>query len=973
MQSSVQRTERRVQGARWPLLLPVLGLLTCLLAFALRAHRLGELSLWYDEGWSVHLGRLAPWQALPEIMSSGHTHPPLYYLLLGAWQSVAGPSEFSMRFPSLAFGVLTVILGYRLGREISGAPSSTSLGQRSEVLVGQCSGLLAALFLAVAPPQIVYSQEARSYTLFALEYGLLILLTCRFVRRPARFGTGEWAALVMVEAASLYTHYFALILLAYLGLVMLGACLRAGGWSWNEQWRMGFGAVPAVRWLTAQLLVGLLYVPWVWTAVRQLGEHAPPDMRPLSLRPFLGLMWRFHFSGLSWAAANYAPLAQATTALALLGAASLVASVLLRRAAGWDWLLLACFLMPLASVFGIERMRPGIHPRYTLMLSAPLLLLFARQVVLWLRRPGLERLPGVALGIAILLPLTLGLQAMIREHDKDDVRGLATYLTHEATAQDLIVFDYEDFAFQYYYRGSAPVLYLEAHGPAGALVEQVLEKAQGQERAFLVTWYTGQTDRRGLYPFLLEFNGDLELDRQFRGLRLRQYALEPRLGAPGLTATFADFGLFQLTAASWEQSVSTDGAIAVALRWRLTDTTTLRYKATVILRDSVGRQVWSVDAPLVNDEGRPTEEWLAGTEVENYSVVPIPLGSPPVAHALHVSLYTEEALEGETGAPLDLLSETGAPAGQLLTVGKVVLTPSTIPQRDPYRTRAQMALQPVGEQAAPGLVLEGARTPPLVVQRGARLPVILLWHAIEGALPDYQISLQLVGTSPSAGGQILAQQRGSPADGSYPTSAWHEGEWLLDRRELLIDPQGPVGQARLEVQVSEGAPLILGQVAVEAVKRVFQLPPAQHTTYARFGEVAELVGYDLPVTVASARREVPLTLYWRAINEGPLPTSYSVFTHMLTEGMDRLVAQHDGPPDEGRHPTTAWVQGEVVLDAHLLRWREEYSGTCPIEVGMYDPATDQRLPVHDGSGSRLPDDRFVLDQLVHSLPERTDR
>ena len=95
-------------------------LFLCLLAFALRAHRLGELSLWYDEGWSVHLARLTPWRALPQIWSSGHTHPPLYYLLLGMWQALAGPSEFSMRFLSLGFGVLTVAVAYRLGLELVG-------------------------------------------------------------------------------------------------------------------------------------------------------------------------------------------------------------------------------------------------------------------------------------------------------------------------------------------------------------------------------------------------------------------------------------------------------------------------------------------------------------------------------------------------------------------------------------------------------------------------------------------------------------------------------------------------------------------------------------------------------------------------------------------------------------------------------------------------------------------------------------
>jgi len=695
-------------------------------------------------------------------------------------------------------------------------------------------------------------------------------------------------------------------------------------------------------------------------------------MRARARRPFLGLIWRFHFSGLSWAAALYPRFVQATLALAMLGVTSFLANTVLRRIGSWDVLVLACFLLPLGAVFVIERMRPGIHPRYTLMLSVPLFLLLARQVVLCLEASGAQRLAGTALGVAILLSLVLGLQAMIRERNKDDVRGLAAYLTSEATPQDLVVFDYEDFAFRYYYRGRAPVLYLEGRGPPGPLIRRVLEEAHGRGRTFLVTWYTGHTDRRGLYPFLLELNGRLEDDRQFRGLRLRQYALRSRIQSPDLVATSANYGLFRVTAASWERSAPADGAIAVALRWHLADMTPVRYKASVILKDAAGRQVGSVDRPLVNDQARPTEEWPPGTDAENYYVIPVPMGTPPLTHTLHVALYAEDALEAG-GAPLDLLSETGAPAGQHFALGEVVLTAPSIPQRDPYRTQAQMALGPVGEQAARGLVLEAARVDPTVVHPGTRLPVILLWRATEDALPDYYPTLRLVRTGTAVSDETLAQQGGAPADGGYPTVRWRKEELLLDRREVPVGPQAPTGEARLEVQVGDGPPVMLEQIFIEATERLFRVPTVQYSIYARFDDVAELVGYDLPVTETTGYQEVPLTLYWRAVNREPLSTSYVVFTHLLTKGMDRLVAQHDAPPVQGQRSTTGWVQGEVIVDSHLLRWREHYAGTCPIEVGLYDSFTGERLPVFDRAGNRLPHDRLLLDQPVHSLPAKQPR
>ena len=983
----------------------------CLVSFALRAYQLDELSLWYDEGWSVHLAGLAPWQALPQIASSGHTHPPpLYYLLLGMWQTLAGPSEFSMRFLSLAFGVLTVALGYRLGRELFDDPLVVARSGRAgqERILKQPIGLATpvastvAFLLALAPSQIVYSQEARSYTLFSLEYALLILLTYRFLRGRWRLSVRlapsprYWAVLILAEVIALYTHYFALVLLAYLGLIMLGRLICDRRWAAMR------------RWMGAQLLVGLLYAPWIWTAIRQLGGHEPPDMQPLSPRLFLGLIWRFYFSGLSWAAANYPRFIQVTFVLFVLGGLSFLGNLLMRHLSSWDWLVTGSFLLPLGAVFTIDQVRPGLHPRYIFMLSVPLFLFLARQMALWLGEPGVQKLVGLGLVVVTPLSLGLGLRIMAREHDKNDVRGLATYLNAEATAQDLIIFDHEDFAFKYYYQGEAPVLYLEGYGSPDPLVRRVLGEIKGRRHAFLVNWYPAHTDHREIYPFLLELNGRLEDDRPFRGLRLNRYALQSQIHAPALTSVSADYGLFHLSGAYWEQSVPAGGAVTVALRWRLVKAVAARYKATVILQDGAGRQVASVDSPLIDVQGRPTGEWspYTGMEVENYYVIPVPVGTPPLLHTLHTALYTEDAPEG-----LSLLSEAGAPSGKHFTLGEVVLTSPSIPQRDPYDTRTHLMLKPVGKQVAKGLALDAIRLDHTSVRPGTSIPVILFWRVstlpvgakdvglrrertppeappelaegvVEGSVersesgivPDYRPLLRLVRVDLAGNEAILAQQQGAPADGRYSTFLWREGETLLDRRELTIPPETSAGEARLEVLVGEGEPVILGTISVEVAERLFDLPSVQNMVYGRFSQVAELVGYDLPSAARLPQLTAPfhgrgsqavsLTLYWRAINESPLPVSYVVFTHLLTEGGEQLVAQHDGPPGEGRQPTTSWVQGEVIMDTHSLQWWEEYTGICPIEVGLYDPTTGERLHVYDQEGNRLPSDRLLLDKSV---------
>jgi hypothetical protein len=621
--------------------------------------------------------------------------------------------------------------------------------------------------------------------------------------------------------------------------------------------------------------------------------------------------------------------------------------------------------VPLGAIFVIEQVRPGIHPRYTLMLSAPLFLLLSRQIVLWLTETGVQKLPGIVLAGAGLLSLALGLQAMTLEHDKDDVRGLAEYLTSEATARDMILFDYDDFAFQYYYRGQAPVLYLEGFGPANLIQQRMIEEAKGRDRAFLATWYTGHTDRRGLYPFLLELNGRLASDRPFRGLGLAEYSLEPKLRVPDLARTFANFEVLHITGSYWQPSARADEAIAVALRWHLAEAVSARYKVAVILKDGLERQITSVDRLLVDERGRPTEEWLPGTDAENYYVVPLPLGTPPLPHTLHVSLYAENDMGG-SASPLDLLSEAGAPSGKHFYLGKIGINASQIPQRDLYHTRTKLELNPVGEQAADGFVLVAARVDGSPVQPGDRLLVTLLWRATKSGLPDYRPALVLTSDDRNGKTQILAQQQSAPADDRYPTTRWREGELLLDRRELPIRPETPPGQGRVRVQVGVSEPLELGTVTIGVADHLYQLPFIQYAAYARFGEVAELMGYDLPITRTTPYTEVPITLYWRAANTEPLATGLVVFAHLLSEDLTRLVAQHDGPPMGGQRPTTGWLQGEIIADHHLLSWREEYVGTCPVEVGLYDPGSGERVPAYDGEGARMFGDRVLLGQAVHS-------
>jgi len=90
-----------------------------------------------------------------------------------------------------------------------------------------------------------------------------------------------------------------------------------------------------------------------------------------------------------------------------------------------------------------------------------------------------------------------------------------------------------------------------------------------------------------------------------------------------------------------------------------------------------------------------------------------------------------------------------------------------------------------------------------------------------------------------------------------------------------------------------------------------------------------------------------VSLVWTALEE--LPQDYTVLVHLIGED-GQLIAQHDGAPATGTRQTTTWEVSEQILDKHLLTMPGETpAGSAQLVVGIYDPATLERLRLPDGS------------------------
>lgn len=167
-------------------------LLILILSFIIRLINLNQ-SLWHDESGNViYANTLDLWSYITKY-PIGDFHPPGYFFILWIWGHIFDFSEVSIRMPSVIFGILTIWLIYLIGKE----------------LFSKKVGLIAALFLTLAPLHIYYSQEARTYSFAAFAVSLSFYWLFKLIKgvRFSFLGYGISVALILYSD---YLPYFVL-------------------------------------------------------------------------------------------------------------------------------------------------------------------------------------------------------------------------------------------------------------------------------------------------------------------------------------------------------------------------------------------------------------------------------------------------------------------------------------------------------------------------------------------------------------------------------------------------------------------------------------------------------------------------------------------------------------------------------------------------------------------------------------------
>jgi 4-amino-4-deoxy-L-arabinose transferase-like glycosyltransferase len=950
----------------------VLILLLIILAFALRVYQLNAKSIWFDESHSLNrasldlLSIVSGKQIWGERVVQDTTHVPFYFLLLHFLIKLAGDSDFTLRFLSVLFGVLTVPLIYFMGKKFCHAHI----------------GLWAALLAASSPFYLWYSQEARMYTLLVF----VGLLSVYCLLRAIGEGKAGWYAIYAVTAtAMLYTSLFSLGLFAFEGLLGLLA-------AWKPRRERG---ERRRRWdiLAVFVVISLAFLPGLWHYLTWLGPERT-QLKDYNYWPgiLLDILNSLNF-GLSLDPTRLTLLNLAFLVIFIIGLLSLgrreeaseastpdFGSLVPRTAQDrpqrrWDrsLLLLGYLSLPVISLYLVSQLTQPIYrgSRYLIIISPAYYL-------------------GLGAGLAaikrrtrpiFLLCLSLILGGMLLsdynyffspDYHKEDYRSVARHVEEHSQPGDVIVgASFDSWAFPHYYRGNLPMIWLPR--PGKDMVTDVQEIAHQYDRIWLVGDRLFEHDPQGQVRAWLD--GHLF---KITSLVFFSYGSSPTLMAYLTTSPLLD----RLPAVQHPLEASFGGKTALrgydlplgvppagkSLRLTLYLQTEQAmqedYKISVRLVDSKGRP-WGQYDNLPLNGTFPTSHWSPGTIVREWCDVPIQPGTPPGSYWPEVRMYqpgTAESLEVFVG---------GEPQGEVITLEQVEVSEPT--------SSESLAEVPIEHRLKAhwddGLRLLGYDWASRAYQPGEGLALSLYYQAASPPKKDYLLRLQLIDRT----GAVLAESLSSPGGDAYPTSQWREGAIIKSQHSLTIPPTASGGRLKLRASLVdvEGEPLSVRHypwgfgarkhldliaVQVSEKERSYQLPPIERAMRADLGGQVEFHGYSLESAQVEPGGLLRLTLYWQARQR--MTVSYTVFTHLLSKD-GNVWGQRDNIPMRGTYPTTGWVEGEVVADEYEIAVKSDAPpGDYQIEVGLYDAATGQRLPIFDESGTRLPGDRILLDQVI---------
>ncbi len=911
------RTEERL---RWSVLLLLIT------AFGLRLHQLGEPPLWNDEGLTLYRAQ-APWTdtLYGRIVLRGvrpietiDNHPPLYFILLKAWITLAGNGEFSLRFPSVWASILLI-------------PFMWATWKRLKEPV---AAWIAALLLAFSPLYLWYGQEARMYALLALESTILYFLLLS-ISESMDLRASTAIAIAGVMLAMLLSHYTSILLLIAL-------------WVWA--FLQPQGALRWLRILSSLALAGSLpFLPFFY---RRLLSGPERDYFFVPLPDLLIDILRASAFGLAFPYDNRLLL---PVQWIWVGAMILGAWRLAQRNRPVGLMVGISFLGPVLLLYGLSHLKPLYQNIRHLFLITPAAYILASLGLAALIR---HRPPAGALASLLIVGgMILSDWRYFSEPYplKDDWRGALAWVSERAAAEDLVIL--QDLTLtplaDYYYHGHAPLLLTSReNGEQKSLVRVLETSVRRPERIWLIVglsqealsrpdqalfhWISG----RGLYLMQRVFPSR---NVWVRVLVYELYALDP---PPSPHAVPVDLELHPYLRLRWLEGPELHGAI---LRWwffwEKGTASSLNLWLAIRLVDETGL-VWAEEVQPIWP-AYPPERWPEGRLVRQQVRLILPPGLPPGTYRLRMEAFDLDRQIPANGAPM-WESPPFALKGYT----------------EPAISRSPVARSIGGLEL---LSFEPEVNPPYFP--GLGLPVRLLWRS--EATPPTARSMALFWQQGTFRRQLLQSAVGPSI---FPASRWQAGQIIAQRLILPIPPDlRGRGQIRLVLYDTQGNEIPWGAIwpfyrqGMPVLTLNLSSWPVRHRPIplalqgqACFGDQVCLDRYEIRPAHAAPGQTVEVHLAWHVLRRPERPGV--VFVHLSREPDHPPLATGDGPPQGGRRPVLTWEPGEYVEDVHKLQIPQGLpAGRYRIFAGWY--SEEGRWRATDRAGARYPMDAVPLGEI----------
>ncbi len=482
--------------------------LIVILGFSLRWYDLATESLWNDEAFSVHHASLGNVSEVIEEVSMTEGAPAGSYILLHYWIRWFGLSEVAVRSLSVLFGVLAILCLFFLVR----------------LFFSDAAALLSSLFLATSMLQVLFSQEARLYSLFTfLTICTSYILALIFIRTSRKEKTVFWwVVYFIVVFLAFYVSYTTLFLVLFYSILLLLYWEK-----FDSHFRSTFiwiHSILALLLFCFYFFFGQIFVQRFLSFNKGLtnsliSKHLPAFLAQFGLffytLPLLLFLCFFFFFFL---------LKKKHTFLQFSISDTLFFVVVSFWAVFYVYL---CFYT--LTLFGIPLTQNPITQSYFLIrhsfFLAPLLYVYAAYKICTMRR----KVFAVGVMIVILLVNIVALSAYYSQTTKAPWREAMSYIQERSSSPNLLLLDKGGFSneylLRYYYTSTFSLVKItssEEWRKLDKMTDTEVWQAIGKREEFWLILYKN-TSTKDFYKNLLDTRYISDDSTDFKGIKIYHY------------------------------------------------------------------------------------------------------------------------------------------------------------------------------------------------------------------------------------------------------------------------------------------------------------------------------------------------------------------------------------------------------------------------------------------------------------------